>query len=175
MKIVMVAVTSLNGKLTRGLSQDIYEWTSPEDQKLFFDLLSKNKLIVMGSSTFEVIRGKFKTKKGQLRIILTSSQEKYKGEQVEGALEFSSETPVELVNRLSKTYKQMLLVGGAKVYSSFLEQNLVDEIYLTVEPVIFGQGKNLFSEGEFESNLEIISSEKLNKKGTLLLKYKVIK
>ena len=52
MKVVMVAVVSANGKLTRGNDPDIYKWTSKEDQNFFFSLISKSKLIVMGSGTY---------------------------------------------------------------------------------------------------------------------------
>ena len=69
----------------------------------------------------------------------------------------------------------MLLVGGSKIYSSFMKEGLVDELYLTIEPVVFGNGKNLFSDESFETKLELVSSKKLNKKGTILLKYRVLR
>ena len=39
MKVVLVAVTSTNGKLTQGEDNNIYSWTSKEDQEIFFKLL----------------------------------------------------------------------------------------------------------------------------------------
>lgn len=183
MKVIMVAVVSANGKLTRsigsgqarGNESNIYSWTSKEDQDFFFSLISKNKLIVMGSGTYRAVRDKLKVESSRLRVVMTRRPKEYKNERVAEALEFSSETPRELVRRLSKNYKKMLLVGGSQVYSSFMKEGLVDEIYLTVEPVFFGMGKNLVAKGEFETRLELVSIEKLNKKGTLLLKYKVEK
>jgi len=174
MKVIMVAVVSANGKLTRGNDPDIYKWTSKEDQDLFFSIISKSRLIVMGSGTYEAVRKQVKHTQDRLRIVMTSSTEKYKGQEIKGALEFTSETPHQLINRLIN-YNEMLLVGGSKIYSAFIKEGLVNELYLTMEPVLFGQGKNLFADEEFEARLELISIEKLNKKGTLLLKYKVIK
>ena len=72
-------------------------------------------------------------------------------------------------------HTKVLLAGGARVYSSFIKEGLVDEIYLTVEPVIFGQGKPLLADGDSDVNLKLVSSKKLNKNGTLLLKYIVKK
>lgn len=171
----MVAVVSANGKFTRGSDADIYKWTSREDQNFFFSLIVNSKLIVMGSGTYEAVRARL-ARRGlaKLRIVLTSSPGKYKSEQVEGALEFTSETPSQLINRLID-HKEMLLVGGSKIYSAFMKDGFIDEIYLTIEPVLFGKGKNLFAEEDFESRLRLISVEQLNKKGTILLKYKVIK
>ena len=174
MKVVMVAVVSANGKLTRGNDPDIYKWTSKEDQNFFFSLISKSKLIVMGSGTYEAVRKQLKTQNKKLRIVLTSSPEKYKNEQIKGQLEFTSETPRQLYDRMID-HSKMLLVGGSKIYSSFMKEGLVDELYLTIEPVVFGNGKNLFSDESFETKLELVSSKKLNKKGTILLKYRVLR
>ena len=139
--------------------------------------------MVMGSGTYEAVRKQLKTprprsaKRGgqnkKLRIVLTSSPEKYKNEQIKGQLEFTSETPRQLYDRMID-HPKMLLVGGSRVYSSFMKEGLVDEIYLTIEPVVFGEGKNLFAEGNFETKLKLESVERLNKKGTILLKYKVL-
>ena len=183
--MIMVAVCSINGKLTHGSNPNIYEWTSKEDQKFFFELIQKAKLIVMGSGTYSAVRKKIKhdlanishsasfasRRLAKLRIVLTNSPDEYSHEQVAGVLEFSSETPKELVCRLEKDYDEMLLVGGAKVYSSFIKAGLVEEIYLTIEPVVFGRGKTLFNDDDFETDLELVSIKKLNKKGTILLKY----
>ena len=174
MKITMVAVVSANGKLTRGSDPDIYKWTSKEDQDLFFKLIEQSKLIVMGSGTYEAVCDKIKLESKKLRVVLTNDPKKYKNEQVRGSLEFTSETPRQLIGRLIN-YNEMLLVGGGKVYSSFMKEGLIDEIYLTIEPDVFGEGKNLFAEGNFETKLKLESVESLNKKGTILLKYKVIK
>lgn len=174
MKIIMVAVVSANGKLTHGDDPDIYQWTSKEDQDFFFSLVSKSKLIVMGSGTYRAIRPKLKVQSEKLRIVLTSSPEKYRDGQIKGQLEFTSETPRQLYDRMIN-HPKMLLVGGSQVYSSFMKEGLVDEIYLTIEPVLFGVGKDLIAKGEVETRLELVSIEKLNKKGTLLLKYKVKK
>lgn len=175
MKVTVVAVCSINGKLTNGDDPNIYKWTSKEDQNFFFSLISKSKLIVMGSGTYRAIRAKLKVQSEKLRVVLTSLPGKYSSEQVPRMLEFSSETPEELVSRLEKKYNELLLVGGAKVYSSFMKAGLVDEIYLTIEPIVFENGKNLFADGDFDVDLKLVSSKKLNKNGTILLKYIVKK
>ena len=68
----------------------------------------------------------------------------------------------------------MLLVGGGKTNALFLEASLVNEIYLTVEPKLFGMGKSLIAEGNFTKNLKLQSVKKLNEQGTLLLKYNIV-
>ena len=56
MKVIMVAVSSINGKITKGKDPNIYSWTSKEDSNFFFSLIKKHNLIVMGSKTYEAAR-----------------------------------------------------------------------------------------------------------------------
>jgi dihydrofolate reductase len=72
-------------------------------------------------------------------------------------------------------YEQMTVVGGAQVATSFLKENLVDELWLTIEPKIFGIGISLFFEIPFEVDLKLIHYEKANEEGTLFTRYSVIK
>jgi dihydrofolate reductase len=55
-----------------------------------------------------------------------------------------SSDPSELVTRLkAETGKDIYLCGGAKLATSLLERNLIDEIMLKVNPVLFGAGIGL--------------------------------
>jgi len=180
MKVVLIDVSSLDGKLTRWTDNNIYKWASVEDFLHFQKVKSENNLLVMGSGTFDKVKdiekAGLKPEKERLRIVLTKNPEKYQTFNVPGQLEFSSEKPKELIDRLEKNgYKQMLLVSGGKLATSFFEEELIDEIWLTIEPRIFGKGENLIQEKEFDINLQLLSYEKLNKQGTLMLKYKVTK
>ena len=171
----MVMLMTVDGKTTQGDNENIYTWTSPEDQKHFFSLIKKNNLIVMGRKTFEASRPVIKLEKGKLRIVLTHHPEKYCKESVTGQLEFSNENPEKLIKRMEGLgYKKILLVGGATINGLFLKENLVDELYLTIEPKIFGSGKNIIEGQLLDKFLQLINVKKLNKKGTLLLRYKII-
>lgn len=176
MKIIIVMVSSVNGKITKGSDPNIYKWTSDEDKKLFFSMIKRNNLIVMGSKTYEAVRGKIKLQSNKLRIVLTRNPEKYASETIKGRLEFSSETSNSLVERLEKVgYSKMLLVGGGEINALFLRSKLVDELHLTIEPFIFSKGRNLVSEGFIDVSLKLMTIKKLNAKGTLHLRYRVEK
>lgn len=48
----------------------------------------------------------------------------------------------QLVSKLqSKGYKHILVEGGPTLLGSFLKENLIDEIFLTIAPKIFGNDK----------------------------------
>lgn len=66
------------------------------------------------------------------------------------------------------------LIGGQQTISQFIQKGLVDEIYLDVEPLIFGQGIPLFSPADFELKLELLEVKNLSAQ-TVQLHYKVKK
>lgn len=176
MKVILAMVSSINGKITKDTNSNIYTWTSYEDKKLFFLTLEKHNLIVMGAKTYEAARKIIKLKTNQLRIVLTRNPKKYNADKVLGSLEFSSEAPYELIKRLEKEgHSKMLLVGGGEISWLFLKDHLVDELHLTIEPFIFGKGKNLVAEEDLEVRLKLLDIKKLNAKGTLHLRYRVEK
>ncbi len=173
MKVILVMVSTVDGKITKWDSETVWQWTSKEDQTYFKKLILKHNLIVMGRKTFEVVKPK--PEKGKLRIIMTQNPSAYASFVQAGQLEFTAEKPREFIARLeSQGFTQMLLVGGASVNTQFLEEKLVDELWLTVEPKIFGNGKTLTLPVNFDISLKLTASEKLNKQGTLLLKYLVV-
>ncbi len=172
MKIIFVAVTSLDGKMTRGDSPLVHEWSSDEDAFHFLQTRNEHSLIVMGSGTYDIVKPL--AEKARLRIVLTSKPERYANEMVPGQIEFSKESPAELVERLEDLgYEQMLLVAGQKVTTEFFKENLITEVWLTIEPKIFGAGNALVIE-RMEVDLQLLSIEKLNEQGTILLKYRVV-
>ncbi len=165
----MVAVSSVDGRITKWDEDYIYKWTSRQDYGYFENLKKDYDLIVMGSGTYNVVLPK--PEKERLRIVLTKTPSKYKKLWISKQLEFSREAPLELIKRLEKLgYKKMLLVGGSKINTLFLKKKLVNQLWLTLEPKIFGEGKSMAND-KLNLSLKLNSIERLNANGTLLLKY----
>jgi dihydrofolate reductase len=174
MKTIVIFVTTLDGKITKWGDPHVMRWTSEEDQKYFRNIWNESPLIVMGSSTFDF--DPIKPSENSLLLIMTHEPQKYKHLEVSGQLEFSSETPAAIVERFKdKGYEHMLVVGGPHVATSFFKDELVDELWLTLEPKIFGKGGNFVVEEELDVNLKQISIEKINDRGTMIVKYAVLK
>ncbi len=70
--------------------------------------------------------------------------------------------------------KDIWLYGGAKIASTFLNLNLVDEIRLAVHPVILGKGKPLFENIELKQKLKLTDIQSYES-GVFLVKYDVEK
>lgn len=173
MKITIITVCSVDGKSTKGNKGPKY-WASKEDREYFLKTSRSNNLIVMGSKTFSHVT--VKPYPNRLKIVLTRNPKKYSKYSVPGQLEFINDSPLQLVKKLEKKgYGEMLLIGGSTVNTEFLKQNLVTDLWLTVEPLIFGKGKGLVGDESLNTKLKLQSFEKLNEQGTLLLKYSLCK
>ena|SRR3989338_6137086 len=174
MKIILVAVISINGKTTKGRDPDVHDWSSKEDQEYFAALKEKSRLIIMGRKTYEAAKGHTALSPKILRVVLTKNPKRYRHLTVQNQLEFTNQPPKKLLATLKRRgYAEALLVGGSEVNSAFLRANLIDEIWLTVEPLVLGTGKTLFSKDRPNKRMRLLHSKQLNKSGTLLLKYTV--
>ena len=117
----------------------------------------------MGSNTYKAAKNKIKINEGQLRIVMTRSPKKYQPDELPGQLEFKNETPKSLVKQFKdKGHSKLLVLGGGMINSIFIKFGLVNEIYLTVEPLIFAKGKSLVNDAEFKVTLKLVSFDKMH-------------
>jgi len=80
----------------------------------------------------------------------------------------------ELVHSLKQeTGKHIYCDGGAEIVNELLKQNLVDEIILSVIPILLGNGISLFKNGQPTQHLELLSSKSFEK-GLVQLHYKCL-
>ena len=171
MKITIVMAQTLDGKIGKD-SSHIADWTPTEDKKAFAAETKKLGVIIMGSTTFDTIK---RPLPGRLNLILTSRPEAYKEYEQPGLLEFFKGTPAEVVKFLeSRGHQTAALGGGAKTNAAFLKAGLVDEILLTIVPIIFGQGISISEGQELDSKFELVEEKKLTN-DLIQLRYKALK
>lgn len=149
------------------------EWTSEEDLKGFYEQSKKAGNIIMGKNTYlAASKSGYFPFPDALNIVVSHQQIENKwGDKVL----ITDKTPEEIIEILKqKRFTTAFLAGGGQLNSSFAKENLIDEIYLDVEPLVFGKGIKIFADGDFEFELELIETKKLNP-NTIQLHYKVIK
>ncbi len=174
-KVTLVMVSSADGHITKHDDGRVYLWASPEDQAHFVALKDRADVIIMGSRTYLAAADVIQLQPSTLRVVMTQRPAEWQAKMVPGQLEFSDETPSELLRRLTEAgYTQILLVGGSVLNSAFLAAGLVDDLYLTVEPKVFGTGKHLASLPH-QVQLELLETQQLNDQGTLVLHYRVLR
>lgn len=55
--------------------------------------------------------------------------------------------------------KDIWLYGGAELSDALLKEGLVDELWLSVHPILLGTGKSLFQEQDHRSHLKLLNSK----------------
>ena len=174
MKTILVFVTTLDGKVTKWGDPCIRSWSSKNDQDYFTKIWNNTRIIIMGSSTYNA--DPVKPSSNHLLIIMTRHPLKYRKIETLGQLEFTNELPYQVVERFEKEdQEKILIVGGPHIATSFLKEQLIDELWLTIEPKIFGVGGNFVIEEKLDINLQLISCKRVNRNGTLITKYAVKK
>lgn len=79
------------------------------------------------------------------------------------------------VNKIKNTEgKNIWLFGGASLVSFFMKENLVDELMLSVHPILLGSGKPLFENLDTRTQLKLTNSITYNS-GLVQLFYDVLK
>jgi dihydrofolate reductase len=80
----------------------------------------------------------------------------------------------EITKLKTQNGKDILVYGGASFDSSLIKENLIDEFYLFVNPIVMGNGKAIFKDIKEIQKLTLIES-KVFDYGLVLLHYEVKK
>jgi len=172
MRTVLIAAISLDGFITRH-NQPGSGFTSPEDKRYFRETVLQFDTLIFGSANYEFSKNWISShlRADQLKIVLTRNPGRYTADFRENELEFTADSPNEILQNLRRRGRQnVAILGGGIIYGWFLEQNAVDELWLTLEPRIFGQGVK-FAAAKIDPGLELLSATNLAP-STLLLKYR---
>ena len=151
MNTFIIAAITLDGKIAKYTEHNSYSWTCAKDKK-FFVKKTKEAGVVIG-----------KEQKKYAKEFVRSLGAKQAGE-----VEFTSLPPKQILQDLeARGYQSAAVAGGAEIYSLFLREKLIDELYLTVHPLIFGQGIDFVSDIGVQ-DFEISSVKKFGSKCCLL-------
>lgn len=169
MHTFLIAAISLDGFIAEETDQISTSWTSKEDKKFFSERTKKAGVMVMGSSTYKTIG---RPLPGRVNVVYSkSSRFEFKDER-EGFV--TDLEPAELLKKLEQDgHQEVAICGGAMIYSMFMKAGLIDTLYLTIEPVLFGKGVKLFTE-DISARLQLVSSSKMGE-NAMLLEYRVNK
>ncbi len=167
-RYVALAAVTVDGKIAKN-PQHFSNWTSPEDKVFLRRELSKSDVIIVGRNTYETAK---KPLSKRNCIVLTSKVRTISVE-AENLVLVNPKT-VNLKTLIRKLgYVEVAVLGGAQTYQYCLDRGLLDEIYLTIEPLTFSSGINLFSSDKPKvRQWNLVSVKKLNHLGTILLHYR---
>ena len=136
MKTFIIAALTTDGFIAKDEKHSAY-WTSKADKARFVKLTKEAGVVVMGSTTYTTLPRPLKERVN----IVYSRSKTFEG------VEMTQKPPRQLLAELEERgFKSVAICGGSHIYTMFMKAGVVDTLYLTIEPHIFGKGITLFNE-----------------------------
>lgn len=168
MKVILYMATSLNGLIAK--SDDDTSWISKGEWDSYSLAVRTAKNLIVGHRTYGILTKQPEFSEFKDVKLVVVAHEDF---QTLTQNHVVAHSPKEALKLLSN-FEQVVVAGGGALNASFVEENLVDEIYLDIEPIILGQGIPLFRDRDFGRKLKLIRQKKITD-NEIQLHYEVIK
>ena len=154
MKVIAIWTQTIDGYIAKSSDDDL-AWGAKADKQWFSKVTREMGVVVMGRKTAELIG---RPLPGRLNIVMSRQDGK---------------SPKQILQELEpKGFSQVAICGGASIYKLFAQEKLLDEIWISVQPLVFGGGIRPVEGAEMK--LELIGREDVGE-GVMAMKYKVVK
>lgn len=159
MKVILCMAMTVNGYIATEEAEPVF--VSKVAEQRFFDMAKQVGNVVIGRGTYDALmQADAFPIPDTLNVVMTSSLPEV--EPLKNVL-FFTESPEEAIAELARRgFEEVLLGGGGILNGSFMNDGLIDEIYLTVEPVVFSAGIHLFEHADFKRELELLGTEQIS-------------
>jgi dihydrofolate reductase len=156
-KCSVFIATSLDGFISR--DDGSIDWlmkantlVPPGEDGGYKSFISTVDGLIMGRNSYEKVLSFDEWPYGNLPVVVLSSQTITIPEQLRPCVSSSAETPAALVQRLSEQGATHLYIDGGVTIQGFLANNLINEMIITLVPVLLGSGRSLF--GSLKQDIE---------------------
>ena len=173
-KLYLYIAMSLDGYIA-GKNDDLSFLTPMEKEGEdygYAEFIKSIDTIIIGRKTYDKIMSMgipYPSGDQQVYVITRTPRE------TEGKFTFYNNSPTSLVEELkSKPGQNIYCDGGAEIVTELLKHHLIDEIKVSIIPILLGDGIRLFKDGRPEQKL-IFKSSKPYEKGLVQLHYSVVR
>ena len=139
---------------------------------VYNEFISTVDAIVMGRHSYEKALSFDEWYYDGTEVIVLTTKDLTVPENLTGKVKFESGTPQEIVANLTKEGKEHLYIDGGITIQKFLEAKLINELTITVIPILLGNGIPLFGNNDAEQSLELIDVSS-SESGTIQKRYRV--
>ena len=152
-KIILFIASSLDGYIARE-NGDI-DWLPENTPSGYDDFIKSVDTVIMGKKTYDQVLTfgdyPYKDKKS---YIFTRNKNYPKEENIE----FVQDAEKLMKNIVHGSGKNIWLIGGSEIISTFVNLNFVDELILSLIPVALGKGIPLFKNMTKELKMELVKT-----------------
>lgn len=168
-KVILGLAVSLDGFIEGPKGE--YDWCVPDPEYNFHEFFKRFDTIFVGRKTYEMsseMEGGPAGFPKYREYVFSTTIDKVK----EGATLIKGDTKTEVEKIKREKGKDIWLFGGAGLTTSLLNLGLIDELSLTVYPVLLGGGKPLFNNIKDRIHLTLLHT-KTYATGAVSLTYSV--
>lgn len=162
-KIILELAVSVDGYIEGPKGE--YDWCFTDQDYGLNEFVKRVDSLFMGRKSYELVQKDPLPWKGFTNYVFTTS------------LENPAEDNVKLVRSMDEVPsivkqpgKDIWLFGGAHLVTQFLNADLIDEIRMSVHPIILGGGKLLFQDINQRKTLKLIEAKTYDS-GLVQLRY----
>lgn len=141
--------TSLDGFISR--ENGDLDWLDDANKNVpegedcgYADFISSINCLVMGRNTFEKVLTFEHWPYDGLRVVVLTSNALDVPEHLIGKVEILNLPPLEIAARFTNDGVERAYVDGGETIRRFLDADLIDDLTITVVPVVLGKGRPLF-------------------------------
>ncbi len=164
--------TSLNGMIAGKNGNE--DFLSHTNWMSFGELAKKHGCFIIGRKTYEAVQNwpdyNFNDIEARLKVVVST------GKDLKLTPPFLvANSPKDAIEKaVAMNFESAILTGGSTINSAFLNENLIDEVMINIEPAIVGSGIPLFAESDIEKRLNFVESVRIAN-DILQVRYKVNK
>lgn len=139
-RMILFIASSLDGYIAR--SDDSFDWLFMDQDYGITAFMESIDTVLIGRRTHDImVQMGDPVITGKLNIVFTHTPH----DSDRSDLVFTDEDPVSVVTRLKQEQGQSIwLMGGGRIITPLIEAGLVDELVLSIHPIILGEGIPLF-------------------------------
>jgi dihydrofolate reductase len=168
-KIILGLAVTLDGLIEGPRGE--YDWCFTDQDYGMTDFLKNVDAIFYGRKSYEMMmKAEGKNPFGGNKSYVFSNSWKKGGQDFEL---ISGDIVTQVMSIKESKGKNIWLFGGASLTASLIDAGLVDEIWLSVHPILIGAGKPLFSGIHGRISLELLETKPYDT-GLVSLRYNVL-
>ena len=127
--------STVNGLIAK--ENDDTSWISKTEWDAYSSMVRSAGSLIIGHRTYDILTKQPEFKEFEKVKIVVVSNNNFKTLSKNHLIAKSPKQEVELL----KDYKTIIVAGGSILNSAFMKEKLVAEVYLDIEPCLFGKGK----------------------------------
>lgn len=175
-KLILGLAVTLDGYIEGPNGE--YDWCFTDQDYGLNEFFTGIDAMFIGRKSYEIAQQYAETNNGEtipgmpgmIEYVFSNTLKTVK----EGAVLISGDGITEAREIKKQPGKDIWLYGGAELSEALMKEDLVDELWLSVHPILLGSGKALFSKQNNRTKLKLLHS-KTYETGLVSLRYSISK